>query len=138
MRSTEEIAAEIVREIRKENVPVDEARIHNMVDAHGNSGQDQKLAAEVAAIFMAEHGLPATYSSENSVYCKVARLCFEAITGHSSENGEDIRRACTVIAQQHPEEATLSANYHILASMAKVAKELRKSGDIGTEKASEE
>ena len=32
MRSTEEIAAEIVREIRKENVPVDEARIHNMVD----------------------------------------------------------------------------------------------------------
>jgi len=231
MRSTEEIAAEIVREIRKENVRVDEARIHNMVDkltspsirdfkcgnrkqnkkyaediikwiedgekllagrpeafhpaslfrerpilpdqplivtgfagelarflkdilahmrqqaksiidirfgAHGNSGQDQKLAAEVAAIFMAEHGLPATYSSENSVYCKVARLCFEAITGRSSENGEDIRRACTVIAQQHPEEATLSANYHILASMAKVAKELRKSGDIGTEKASEE
>ena len=104
--------------------------------AHGNSGQDQKLAAEVAAIFMAEHGLPATYSSENSVYCKVARLCFEAITGRSSENGEDIRRACTVIAQQHPaEEAMLSANYHILASMAK---ELRKSGDIGTEKASEE
>ena len=228
MRSTEEIAAEIVGEIRKENVAVDEARIHNMVDmltvpsirdskcgnrkqneryaediikwiddgekllagrpeafhpdslfregrilpdqplivtrfagerarllkdiladlrqqaksiidigfgAHGNSGQDQKLAAEVAAGLMGEHGLPATYSSENSVYCKVARLCFEAITGRSSENGEDIRRACRVIAQQHPaEEAMLSANYHILASMAK---ELRKSGDIGTEKASE-
>jgi hypothetical protein len=110
--------------------------------AHGNSGQDQKLAAEVAAGLMAEHGLPATYSSENSVYCTVARLCFEAITGRSSENGEDIRRACRVIAQEHaadestqlglPPSAMLSANYLILASLAK---ELRKSGDIGTEKA---
>jgi hypothetical protein len=196
MRSTEEIAAEIVGEIRKENVAVDEERIHKIVDmltlpsirdskfgnrkqnkryaeevikwiddgqrlldgrqdtfdpsslfrekpiepdgptivvgwfererarslkdiladmrrqaeliidneigAHGNSGQDQKLAAEVAVGFVAGHGLPATYSSENSVYCKVARLCFEAITGRSSENGEDIRRACRVIAQEHP------------------------------------
>jgi hypothetical protein len=119
--------------------------IDNKIGAHGNSGQDQKLAAEVAAGLMAEHGLPAAYSSENSVYCKVARLCFEAITGRSSENGEDIRRACRVIAQEPPpgELATqlglpslamLSAKVHILASMAK---ELRKSGDIGTEKASE-
>jgi len=57
MRSTEEIAAEIVREIRKENVRVDEARIHNMVDKLtspsirdfkcGNRKQNKKYAEDI-------------------------------------------------------------------------------------------
>jgi hypothetical protein len=76
--------------------------IDNEIGAHGNSGQDQKLAAEVALALVAKHGLPATYSSESSVYCNVARLCFEAITGRYFENGEEIYRACKLVAMEHP------------------------------------
>src|SRR5262249_47148851 len=114
--------------------------IDNEIGAHGNSGQDQKLTAELALGLVGEHGLPATYSSENSVYCRVARLGFEAITGRSFENGEDIRRACRVVAQENPELVQMLARrerpsksafglamLHISDSKLR---QMRKSGDV--------
>jgi len=102
------------------------------IGAHGNSGQDQILAAEVALALVIAHGLPARYSSENSVYCKVARLCFEAMTGRHSENGKDIRRACKHIATEHP--AVKSARPSMVLSFVNshlaglLLRELRKIG----------
>jgi hypothetical protein len=108
--------------------------IDNEIGAHGNSGQDQKLAAELALGLVATYGLPATYSSENSVYCKVARLCLEAITGRSSENAEDIRRACRVVPQEHPAvelgEPSLALTSAWLQITASMLREVRKRGLI--------
>lgn len=115
--------------------------VKNRIGAHGNCGQDQKLAAQVAQGLVAKHGLPAAYSSENSVYCAVARLCFETITGRRPMNA-DILRACRDVGQEFPaKELALLAKkgrsspfamglteLHIIISKRR---EARKSGSIG-------
>jgi hypothetical protein len=83
--------------------------IKQRVGEHGNAGQAQLVAAEVALSLMEQHDLPLTYSSETSVYRTVARLIFEAMTGRVSKNGADIARACKYKVLEHNEELAADA-----------------------------
>lgn len=67
---------------------------------HGLAGYQQERAATVARGFMDAHGLPLAYSSPTSTYRAVARLLLEGMMEQGSDGGEDIERACEVVAKR--------------------------------------
>jgi hypothetical protein len=73
--------------------------IQGKIGAHRSSGEEQERAAWASGKLMDLHALPWAYSSESSVYRKVARLFLEAMTGRTSKNGADIYRACKAVAR---------------------------------------
>ena len=81
---------------------------------HPNSGRNQDIAAAAAIKLMERCGLSHfAYSSETSVFCEIARLCFEAITG---EHGVNIARACRDAVQER--NAKLAAELSIGTEIA--------------------
>ena len=81
--------------------------------AHRNSGFQQERAAAIARGLMEKHGLPLAYSSPTSAYRTTARLFLEGMTGQTSPGGEDIERACQVVAKRPKDAPALE----ILAQM---------------------
>jgi hypothetical protein len=73
--------------------------VQNKIGVHGKSGYQQERAAIIARGLMEKYGLPLAYSSPTSAYRTTARLFFEGMTEETLDGGEDIERACKVVAQ---------------------------------------
>jgi hypothetical protein len=73
--------------------------IENKYGEHRSSGYQQLEAAYAARDLLEPHGVPISYSSPTSTYRSVARLLYEAMTGHSAADGADIERACEIAAR---------------------------------------
>lgn len=71
--------------------------IENKFGEHGHAGYQQERAATAARELMERHRLPLAYSSPTSTYRSVARLFYQAMMGEA--DGEDIERACEVVAR---------------------------------------
>ena len=58
---------------------------------HGGASYQQERAARAALMVVLKCGIAATYSNTNSIYCRVAAVFYEELTGKVDK---EIRRAC--------------------------------------------
>jgi hypothetical protein len=76
--------------------------INTKQGVHHNAGARQCHAAFEAQSLALKHKLTLAYSSPTSAYRTIARLFFEAIAERPLNNGEDIERACEIVARRFP------------------------------------
>jgi hypothetical protein len=76
--------------------------INTKQGVHHNARSRQYHAAFEAQSLALKHKLKLAYASPTSAYRTIARLFFEAIAERPLNNGEDIERACEIVARGFP------------------------------------